>query len=569
MKSIAKIGVLLDNETCKRRWQFGINVFERYITEILSHAGIPFTLLESVEEALQLQPDILVAAAAPDDRQSTESMLRYAQSGGLLISFAGLNSLASKLGYRRLKEYREGYAELGGGERLSGGGGVPEKLRWLSAVPWVKLDGMLTGEPVGVPEAEAGDLRKESPDGASIGAALQQFRVGEGAIDRWAVNIPVTMAGLMHGTRPVLEDGVPAPDGSAQVNEGILKIDDVLELDWEYDRRSSPGTPFPYFQIPYADLWREAWLGYLVKRALEQGLTIPMVGHWPDGVEQVAHISLDSDHNINEEAWTTLGLLEELQVSSTWCMCVPGYEQAVYDRVLADGHELALHFNAVTSEGFAWGETSFRSQIDWLRRATGVADIVSNKNHVTREEGWGDLFRWCELEGVQHDQTRGPSKKGNGGFAYGTCLPYFPIAWANEENRLYDVLQVGFLLSDFNHMGTDAYVPILRQARRVGGVAHVVLHQTHLHTKEIDREWLRAIVKEAREQGFVFWTGRQINEWERARRQVRVAGFCGEMNPLVEGEVPPGTVVYVPTMESDIDMVLRYGVPCRKIVLQG
>jgi hypothetical protein len=564
MGKMAAIGVLLDEETCKKHWHYGLNVFEKYVEEILHNAGITYTLLESVESAVEFKPDLLLVAVAPETRQTAESLVQYAESGGIVISYGGINSMASRLGFMKSKEYSEGYADLTTFQPSL------EKLRYLSATPWIK-DSNTKAAPVGELKSERGELFKETPHGDHLGAALQQFSVGKGAIDRWAVNIPYTVAAIQHGTKPVLEDGVPAPDGSAQVNEGLLKIDDVLELDWQWDRGTTAGTPFPYFQIPYADLWREVLIQHLVERALSAGLTIPMIGYWPNGVSQVALISFDSDHNINDEAWTTIELLNECQIPSTWCMCVPGYEPSVYERVKADGHELALHYNAVISEGFAWGVDSFRSQMKWLREATGETDFTSNKNHVTREEGWGDLFRWCELEGIASDQTRGSSKKGNGGFAYGTCQPYFPIAWANEENRMYDVLQIGFLLSDFNHMGTDTYVPILNQARRVGGVAHFVLHQTHIHTKEIDREWLRAIVQEARLQEFVFWTGKQINDWQRARREVQITSILEDGSVKVAGNAPEGLVVYVPVSEHLLEQewdetVIRFGIHCRRLV---
>ncbi|MFX9665028.1 hypothetical protein ABTO78_20435, partial [Acinetobacter baumannii] len=91
-----------------------------------------------------------------------------------------------------------------------------------------------------------------------------------------------------------------------------------------------------------------------------------------------------------------------------------------YDRIRAEGHEVAFHYNAVEADEGIWDEAEFSRQLDWLKRAAGTPSVASNKNHLTRIEGWGELFRWCEKYGIEADQTRGPSKKGNVGFIFGT-----------------------------------------------------------------------------------------------------------------------------------------------------
>jgi hypothetical protein len=165
-------------------------------------------------------------------------------------------------------------------------------------------------------------------------AARQHFKIGEGSLERWSVDIIGTIVGMQQGTRPVLADGVPAPDGTAQLNEGILKADDQAEMDWEWDRRHTE-TDAPYFAYPYADFWRELLIGHLLRTAVNKGLTLPFVGYWPEGVKHVAMISHDSDGNKDEHAFATLDLLEECRIHSTWCMLEPGYIPFVHMSKLA------------------------------------------------------------------------------------------------------------------------------------------------------------------------------------------------------------------------------------------
>jgi hypothetical protein len=182
------------------------------------------------------------------------------------------------------------------------------------------------------------------------------------------------------------------------------------------------------------------------------------------------------------------------------------------------------------------------------------------------------LFRWCEACGIESDQTRGPSKKGNAGFLFGTCHPYFPIAWSDERNRLYDVLEIGFLTQDLPQFtDTGIIVPLLEEVGKVRGVAHFLFHQGRIQRFPEVREAFRQLVREARERGYVFWTGKQINDWERARRTVRIIGATEDdsvilggsaladeaafWRPLREGEqATPGDVVE-----------MRFGVLCKRI----
>jgi hypothetical protein len=344
-------------------------------------------------------------------------------------------------------------------------------------------------------------------------------------LERWSVDVLHTIVGLQQGTRPLTEDGPPALDGTAWLDDGILKAEDMLEQDWSTDRKVTE-TGAVYFAHPYADLWREAVIGHLLELVRERGKTLPFIGYWPEGIRQVAMLSHDSDRNHDEDAETTMRVLEECGIHTTWCMMKAGYSHSVHEQIIEAGHELALHFNSNFYEGGRFQQDDFRRQFEWLQTVTGDARITSNKNHFTRFEGWGELFSWCESCGIESDQTRGPSKKGSVGFLFGTCHAYYPVAWANERNRLYNVLEIGFLTQDLPQMTDFSVVaPFLEQVRRVEGIAHFLFHQGRIHSVESVRQALSDLVAEAKRQGFVFWTGQQINDWERARRRMTILGI--------------------------------------------
>ncbi|RAV08039.1 hypothetical protein [Paenibacillus contaminans] len=574
---IAKVAVYVDRQAAERHWHYGLNVFQTYIYEILEHAGIAYEKVDRADRLDGSAYDVVIASLTNEDAAGSQALWDAAAAGSTVIAYGGLSALAGKIHAIQLPASSAGYALLP--EAI----GETRPLRFTAAQPW------------GVaPEAgqvrQEGTVRLHHPEGKDIAPLLLVFPIEKGELHRFAVDIPTTVVHLQQGMSPVLFDGVPAPDGSAPLNEGILKADDRISLDWELDRIHSE-TGQPYFPHPYADLWREALVSHLLRTVTDKGMTLPFVGYWPDGVQHVALISHDSDGNIDESAETTLRVLKEQDIRSSWCMIEPGYSPEVYDKILGDGHELAFHYNALTTDKGFWDEAEFKRQFGWLKEATKLDRIVSNKDHYTIFHGWGDLFAWCESVGIQVDQTRGPSKRGNVGYLFGTCHPYMPIAWANERNRMYDVMEIGFLTQDLDidrWADSSVIVPFLEQAARVEGIAHFLFHQVHLHTKESVRKAFARFVQEAKSRGFVFWTAEEINAWERSRRQVRIqtsgegvdvqvaltlqagaeAASASEASGKADG-IPAKTVVWIPLPagQASPESVLKFGVPCLKKVV--
>lgn len=554
---MARIGIYLDQRIAERNNRYHVNVFQKYIEEILTYAGIPTEWLNASIDLVGSGCDLIIAALT-GSQQAEEALWEYALQGGVVISYGGLPYLAARLGCRPASEIPIGYA------RLQSPGADPRPLRFFNARPWTKAE-----------ENEAlvkqqGALAAMRPDGVESGYAQQVFRVGKGWIVRWAIDIPSVIVRLQQGEKPVTEDGIPAEDGTAALDEGILKADDQCQMDWEYDRLFTE-TGMPYFAHPYADLWKEAVIGDLLVIAAERNIMIPFLDYWPEGIDCVAMISHDSDFNSNESAETTLDVLDACGVHSTWCMIEPGFRDDLYPRLIEAGHEIALHYNALEQEKGIWSQEEFRRQLDALKASSGVEHIVSNKNHYTRYEGWGDLFRWCESAGIESDQTRGPSKKGNVGFLFGTCHPYFPIAWANEGNRLYNVLEIGFLTQDLNHptlSDTSVIVPFLERVKEVRGVAHFLFHQIHIHRLEEVREAIKQVAAVAKKMGYVFWTGERINEWVRRKRDLVMCGLDADGSLLLEGESLP-VAAYRPLTANERGSgtvaVMRFGVPCVKM----
>ena len=120
---------------------------------------------------------------------------------------------------------------------------------------------------------------------------------------------------------------------------------------------------------------------------------------------------------------------------------------------------------------------------------------------------------------------------------------------------------------------SDIVFPLLDQVERVEGVAHFLFHQVHIHNSKSVREALKTLLAEAIRRGMPWWTSQQINNWERARRSVRIERGAisadeAELKVTSDAELKRG-VIYIPLIESaeNGQVVKRWGVPCFSIVI--
>ncbi|WP_245640096.1 hypothetical protein [Paenibacillus dakarensis] len=559
VRKSAKIGLWFNKQSAEYLWGHGQNLFQLYLEEVLGHAGIPYARFDNAESLEAYAPDLIVVLHAGEKEEDLKRLEQWASRGATVISYGGLNRMAGRLGCRRVVIRDAVYADLSG---LRLAEGIPV-LRAVSSDPWTVIE-----EPV-MPIQADGVLRRLRKNGAEAAKAVLKFPLGEGRLIRWNVDIPANIVMLQQGSGPVVQDGIPATDGTGAVDEGILKADDGCELDWDEDRLVTE-TGMPYFNIPYADWWREAIVRQLMEEADDLGLALPFLDYWPEGVNQVAMISHDSDFNIEEAGRTTLKVLKESGARSTWCMIEPGYSASLYEEIQAAGHELAFHYNALEQEDGIWSAEEFSRQLNVIRSTSG-AEIVSNKNHYTRFEGWGEFYEWCEQNGIEADQSRGPSKKGNVGFPFGTCHPYYPIAQSDDRNRFYRVLQIGFLTQDLEHptlSDVSVIAPFLEKVAEVRGVAHFLFHQQHIHNLEQVRNALSLAIETAKRLGYTFWTCEEITRWEQARRAA-VLRIDADGTFIAEN-LPQGAVVRLPLNGENngqlrMNMETRFGRPCAEM----
>jgi hypothetical protein len=192
-------------------------------------------------------------------------------------------------------------------------------------------------------------------------------------------------------------------------------------------------------------------------------------------------------------------------------------------KVKAAGHEFATHYDSMT-EGLPWSEQQFDRQFRELKTLFGGEQPVTNKNHYLRWEGDTELWDWCAKHGIQLDQSKGASKTGEAGFNFGTCHPYFPVRF---DGSAIDVLELPTATQDLCVFAPPAILePMLAQAKQRHGVLHLLFHPAHFHRDDV-ADAMATAIRRGKQEGLEWWTARQLNAWERARRTVRLKALDG------------------------------------------
>ncbi len=505
--------------------------WSHYAIEVVRHAGTACEVASPTDPL----PDagVLVAeAAAAGDR--IDELLRWVSAGNALI----------------LSGNPEGLADLTG--CTAGSTQSTTKVTFASHPLW-------TDAPPPLRALHATALTPLGDDIAALahdqhGSTVVAVReLGSGRVITFGVDLWLTIARIQQGFS-VTADGASAADGTAPIEDDILKAEDGMALSLDEDRALPPGEPpviedythtypppcaVPIFDQPHADWWRAAFLQSLWHALDAQRSTPVWLGYWPAGIDAVAHMSHDADGNKTEQGEAALDAFAEADVKVTWHQVFPGgYDPQIYERVTTEGHEQSLHYNAMADADLAhWGWPQFRAQYAWAQAVSGHDRIVSNKNHYTRWEGWTEFYTWCERVGIQIDSSRGPSKQGSVGFPFGSAHVSFPLAPKGSSDTFHDVLNLPLHTQDLawaSHASVRDV--ILDGAAAVHGVAHFLFHGPHLHLRPLTRAACIELAAQARRRGMPWWTAEQISTWERQRRlvQVRITQDDGGADLIVQ-----------------------------------
>ena len=481
-----------------------------YITEILDRAGLFFEQLSPPRLSSlvgRTSPIVLLAGDLRLTSAQREVLATLVRSGASLIGIGGTSGLDKIFGVGGKRPLTEGWMKVTAGDHR-----VTRGLR--SSLHVFGGYAVKTGSASSLAEVESG------VQGAK-GSAIVENRFGKGRAVLLAPDLIFSIVHIQQGV-PVLQDGRPSPDDSASINDGELKAEDGTVLDWKRDRTAMEPDGVAIFLEPVSDELREVILRSIFHVADQQGIALPVLWYWPDGLKAVGHISHDTDGHDPKKAVALLEVMNRAKVKSTWCTLYPGgYPTEFYGKLKDQDFEIALHYDARSGgEKTSWSKENFLLQHEWLLKEAGLKHITSNKNHYTRWEHRLDFLRWCEEVGINSDQSRGGSKQGTIGFPLGGSQPYFPIDDEADSPRLINVLEVNLLTQDLVVVCPAQYGrQLLDSAYRHHGVAHFLFHPAHVLKPNV-ADSLYDLVDYGRSKELQWWTSEQIYQWESARRGV-------------------------------------------------
>lgn len=481
-----------------------------YITEVLRRAGVFFEELPPDRLPwLKQRPHaiVLLAGNLSLTEAQRQTLAAWVSDGGSLVGIGGTSGLDEVFGVTDARRLAEGWIKVTAADHPLTAG-LRSSLHVFGGYT------VKPGAATSLAELELANATKR-------GSVILENRSGKGRAVLLAPDLLFSIVHIQQGI-PVFQDCHAAPDESAATNEGILKAEDGMVLDWQRDRSPMAPTNVPAFLEPISDELRELILRSIFYAAREQGVVLPLLWYWPRGLPAVGHISHDTDGNDPAKAVALLEVMNRCQVKSTWCTLYPGgYPQEFYRTLKEQGYEIALHYDAMggTPQAF-WSKENFLLQHQWLLKEAGLEHIDSNKNHYTRWENRLDFWRWCEAVGMHSDQTRGPSKQGTIGFAVGGSQPYFPLDDEAAPPRFFKVLELNLQTQDLVVVCPPEYgQQLVDSVLRHHGVAHFLFHPAHI-LKPTVADTLCSLVDYGRAKGMEWWTNEQIYQWEIQRRSV-------------------------------------------------
>ncbi|PYI50028.1 hypothetical protein DLM86_31080 [Paenibacillus flagellatus] len=552
-------------------WRQGRDEYAPYLFEILRQAGFAYRAW-TPEAWLNERPAGITIVIGLDESADWSSVFQaYCDNGNAVLAVGDTHGLDGALGVRRVRAAKEGWIGWNGSPLADG---LRSSFHFFGAALVTTAEGV---------DAH-GEI--ETLAGAKNGhPAVTVKRCSAGAAALFAVDLARTFCLIQQGM-PVLKDGVPSPDGTGAIDDDIYKSDDGVVLDWVRDRDSVEGGA-PFYLHPIVDEFRIVFVRLLHRLRETASRPLAQVWFWPEGREAIGHISHDTDGNLVDAAGMMLDRLKEADVRSSWCVIMPGYPEDVYRRIVADGHEVALHYNALEAEGAYWDEGLFNEQLDRLKsRMAAIGEptrIWTNKNHYLRWEGGVQFYAWCEKAGIVVEQSKGGTKQGNKGFSAGTCHPYLPVADAAERNRTMGVYSNPTLAWDppvpLRCTAAEARA-LVDRSKDVYGVAHFLYHPSSFKTygAEVGDAFVE-LIRYGKEQGLPWWTAVELYRWLELRRTVeatveedalliRAGGDCAGLTILLPADSVPAEGTAASVVRS-VRAVERFGLRLQEWVLDA
>lgn len=471
-----------------------------YYREVLDHAGVRHRVMESDFEAHLHEIDLLLLCGYGSLKESQKSALRdWTKTAGRIVLSGSTWGCEEWLGIRLGDRHPSSATLL----PLD-----PEDQSWPEGATSPRFYGGFHGQ------AEDCTILSRTSLGG-VGACLARAE----HVGVFAPHVGQTMA-LMQLGRSVECDGIGPTDGSARLDDGILRAEDGIVLDFGADRRPGvEGTP-PLFGEPHADIVQEAWLRLVMRLVVGTGKPALVLWPWPNHATGAGAISVEVGPSDEESSSRLVTLLARVGAAATWLVELPGLPPDFYRTLRNRDHDIGLLFEA---DQTGWTNEHVRSQFTTLRRGAGEAKMVAARPIDGRWRGRLSFYRALESAGARLSLSKGGRQPGTRGFAFGTSKPFF----VHQSDGSHLVAELPYQLHDpaaLNNLPAVADL-VARTAARYG-VFHMSIPAASA-TNGPNTGLQQALI-EMRRAGLPFLSPGAIYRREQIRRALRTRWLPGE-----------------------------------------
>ena len=534
----------------------GANYWHAYSEEVLSGIGVSASPVDiTTHDAPDLLASTGVLVLGSRDAMALPARLReelpeWVAGGGVLIGFAteGVEDLFGVSCDGETAQPGDafsigGYFELNSSGVTTGCRPPLDLDQKLLIVSPTRLIGCTDAEEL----ARLYLVDPERPDDGSFSSdsgrpAITHRSLGRGHAFYFAFDVAQTMWAIQQG-RPVDADY----DG-----DGYHRLSDACVIG-DNSRR-----------VPYADA-----LLFLLTNMIGQ-LPVPMVYQVPPNRGAVAPALLffgGDDEAMSDvqvmasDFMAERGLPYHINVMPRNGAFGLGREEQ--QRIEANGHEIALHYNFI--DGFdhpcGFTEEDVAQQAAAFRETFG-RDSVCTVMHWCRWTGWAEPARWIRGQGGRADNSRihwtsPPLNPTNLiGFAFGSAFPRYVWDDAEHQNERIDFLTLPIVAYEAGYEQDTCCPDVIRDALAIATQQHYVLnffwHPVFVATFPACQQAIDELSRLLTEMPVppVLMTPDELTEWWDARRRSTVeavTGPDGHVEVQVHCRWPQGLVLRVPT----------------------
>lgn len=483
----------------KSRWvRFGLvtnpdDQYSPYYAEAIADTGFRFDSPSSLKLDDLEQFDVIVFGGVGTLKpEGASAVAEWVGRGGMAVFSGSSWGVSSLLGIKP------------GGQHLSIGSMVPRKESRFSikGADFVKFFGAK------VHNAAQADVLWDVSSG---GVGLSVAGIGRGKVWFLAPHLGQTVAQMVFG-RSVETDAIGPVDGSARLDDGILRAEDGINLDY-LDDRAHTDDGSPYFAYAHADVLQELFSRTLIAAAEATGRPFFAIGQWPHSIATVGMLSIDCDTNDEERFNEVARVVANIGGRPVWMVEFPGYSQEVYRRMRGSLHEAGLLYSPDRGK---WDTEGLRLQHTSLARSASFREIAAVRPKDGAWLGHMATYRMAESAGIKCVISKGGRQLGTSGMAFGSCRPHRPV-FGGRPLEVFE-LPYSIFLPEFPD---EAVEPTLETVGALGGCFHVSANLSSLESHG-GQAALQRIVMLARQANVRFLLPSEVSRHLKQRSEARI-----------------------------------------------